>query len=98
MFVRSAAIVAAFLSVEAARAEPVCGPIQSALEVFRAQHGEVPYVSMRDGAGNRLIVLANPESRSWSLLVVPAGSEAIACLVATGTDIAPAQGRKGRES
>jgi hypothetical protein len=98
MFVRSAAILAALLSVGAAEAEPVCGPVQAALELFEAQHGEVPYVSMRDGAGNQLIVLANPQSRSWSLLVMPAGSEAIACLVATGTDIAPAQGRKGRES
>jgi hypothetical protein len=94
----SAAIVAAFLLVPAAAAEPVCGPVEAALEVFRVQHGELPYVEMRDAAGNRLVILANPETRSWSLLVRPAASEAIACLVASGRDIAPLQGRSGRSS
>lgn len=98
MFVRYAAISAAFLFVGSAAAEPVCGSVQVALDVFRSRHGEVPSLSMRDGAGNRLIVLANPESRSWSLLVVPAGSDAIACLLATGTDIAPMPRRTGKES
>lgn len=98
MLLRYAAILAAFLFSGAAAAEPVCGSVQAALEVFRSQHGEVPYVSMRDGAGNRLIVLANPASRSWSLLIVPAGSGEVACLLATGTDIVPIQRHPGKES
>ena len=93
-----AAIPAAFLSVAPATAQPVCGALEAALEVFRAQHGEVPYVTMRDASGSRLIVLANPETRSWSLLVLPAASDAVACLVATGRDIAPAVKDRGRSS
>jgi hypothetical protein len=93
-----AAISAAFLFVTPAAAEPACGPLEAALEVFRAQHGEVPYVTMRDAGGSRLIVLANPETRSWSLLVLPPTSDAIACLVATGRDIAPAVKDRGRSS
>ena len=96
MFVRCAAILAAFLFVGAAEAGPVCGPVRSALEVFQVQHGEVPYITMRDGAGTRLIVLANPDTRTWSLLVLSAGSEAVACLIATGTDIALIERRAGR--
>jgi hypothetical protein len=94
----SAAILAAFLFVRPAAADPVCGPLEAALEFFRLQHGEVPYVTMRDAAGHRLIVLANPETRTWSLLVLPRPSEAAACLVATGNDIAPLQGPTGRAS
>jgi len=93
-----AAIPAAFLFVAPAVAEPACGPLEVALEVFRAQHGEVPYVTMRDASGSRLIILANPETRSWSLLVLPATSDAMACLVATGRDIAPALKERGRMS
>jgi hypothetical protein len=93
-----AAIPAAFLFVAPAAAQPACGPLETALEVFRAQHGEVPYVTMRDAGGNRLIVLANPETRSWSLLVLPSTSDAVACLVATGQDIAPVSKEKGRSS
>lgn len=93
-----AAILAAFLLVRTASAEPVCGPLEMALEAFRLRHGELPYVTMRDAAGNRLIVLANPDTRSWSLLVVPPTSDAAACLVATGQDIAPMSQVPGRTS
>lgn len=93
-----AAILVAFLLVTPVLAQPACGPLETALEVFRAQHGEVPYVTMRDAGGNRLIVLANPETRSWSLLVLSPTSGAVACLVATGQDIAPVLREKGRSS
>jgi hypothetical protein len=93
-----AAVSAAFLFVAPAVAQTACGPLEAALEVFRARHGEVPSVTMRDAGGRRLILLANPETRSWSLLVLPAGSEAIACLVAKGNDLAPVQRPSGRTS
>lgn len=93
-----AAILAAFLLVRPVLAEPVCGPLEMALEAFRLRHGEVPYVTMRDAAGNRLIVLANPDTRSWSLLVVPPTADAAACLVATGQGIVPASRVPGRTS
>jgi hypothetical protein len=94
----SAAISAAILFVAPAAAEPACGALDAALELFRERHGEVPYVEMRNAGGHRLIILANPETRSWSLLVVPATAEAVACLVATGDGIAPARARAGRNS
>jgi hypothetical protein len=53
----SAAILAAFVFVQPAAADPVCGLLEAALEFFRLQHGEVPYVTMRDAAGHRLMVL-----------------------------------------
>jgi len=93
-----AAILAVIFFVVPAAAEPTCGSLEAALEVFRGRHGEVPYVEMRDAGGSRLIILANPETRSWSLLVMPATSDAVACLVATGEGIAPARPRPGRNS
>lgn len=93
-----AAILAAFLFVRPVAAETVCGPLDVAIEAFRVRHGEVPYATMRDHAGRRLVVLANPETRSWSMLVLSQAPETVACLVSAGHDIAPMERVPGRRS
>lgn len=93
-----AATLAAFLLAGPAAGEPACGPLDVALDVFRVQNGEVPLITMRDAAGRRLMILANPETGAWSMLVLATTPENIACLVATGRDIAPMQRPSERTS
>jgi hypothetical protein len=93
-----AATLAAFLFAGAAYGQPACGPAAAAIESFRLQHGEVPQIEMRDAGGHRLILLANPQTRSWSLFVLPASNETVACLVATGGDFGSAGREPGRTS
>jgi hypothetical protein len=94
----SAATLAAFLFAGAAHGQQACGPAVATIEGFRLQHGEVPQIEMRDASGHRLIIVANPRTRSWSLFVLPASNETVACLVATGGDFGGAGRAPGRTS
>lgn len=81
-----------------AGAQQACAPMTAVFERFRAEHGEVPAVAMQDRHGNRLIVLANPATRSWSMFVLPSTNDAFACLVAAGNEFAPGILPHGRQS
>ena len=98
MILLFAAILAAFLFLGAAQAQPACGRAEAVIEGFRLEHGEVPQVEMRDAGGHRLVLLANPQTGSWSLFILPSSNETMACLVATGRDFAAATRRPGRTS
>lgn len=93
-----AAILAAFLFLGPAHGQPACGRVEAVIEGFRLEHGEVPQVEMRDAGGHRLILLANPQTGSWSLFVLPPSNETVACLVATGGGFGAAARRPGRTS
>jgi hypothetical protein len=93
-----AAIVAAFSFFGPADAQTACGRAEAMIEGFRLEHGEVPQVEMRDSGGHRLILLANPQTGSWSLFVLPQANETVACLVAIGGEFGTAERRPGRSS
>src|SRR5690349_14547900 len=93
-----AAILAAFLFPGGALGQPACGRMETVIEGFRIEHGEVPQIEMRSGSGDRLIVLANPQTGSWSLFVLPSSNETVACLVSTGSEFTATRGQPGRSS
>jgi hypothetical protein len=93
-----AAILAAFSFPVPAQAQPACAPVDTIIESLLLQHGEVPQAEMRDAGGHRLILLANPQTGSWSLFVLPRSNETVACVVATGGEFGAAVRQPGRTS
>ncbi len=81
-----------------ADAQQACAPMRAVFERLRVEHGEIPAVAMLDQRGNRLVILANPATRSWSMFVLPSGGDAFACLVATGHEFGPGNLLQGRQS
>jgi hypothetical protein len=100
MFRRAAVCVFSLLALssEGVAAQQACAPMNVVLERFRAEHGEIPAVVMKDQRGNRLVILASPATRTWSLFVMPPTGDAVACLVAAGGEFGPAELPEGKNS
>ncbi len=82
-----AAVVAAGIFASAAQAQtpPPCLPVQQALEAFKTTHGELPLILGIANSGQTMMLLANPDTRGWTILrVTPEGQ---ACGWVAGTDL-----------
>lgn len=90
-------ILVALLPVSAG-AQQACAPTTAVLERFRTEHGEIPAIAMLDQRGNRLVVLVNPATRSWSMFALPSANDALACLIAAGHEFGPGNLPPGRQS
>ncbi len=75
--------------VTAAAAEmPPCAPRAELLAALADRYGERPLAAGPTNGGALLELLARPDGTSWSLIIDMPGGRA--CLLAAGTDWAPA--------
>lgn len=94
----SAALVAVFLCLTPAAHAAECAPGDEMLAALQEQHGEVPAHRGVLNNGNLMIVVANPESGSFTILVIPPEAGGVVCIVAAGyalASITPAPKPKG---
>lgn len=85
----AAAIALAALTAAPAHAQqsPLCGPTAKLVETLGADHGEVMAAGGIDASGHRLLVFANIETGTFTILLTPPGAP-FSCVVSSGEGFA----------
>lgn len=70
-----------------ANAQPMvpCGDRNAILESLRKGHDEYPFIVALDASGRLMEIIADPISRSWTMLVTSPGGRT--CLVGSGENL-----------
>lgn len=61
-----------------------CGPVKLALSALKERFGESPALTGLISEKQMLLILENPDTKSWTELLVTA--DGMACMLASGTD------------
>ena len=76
------------LYIEAQAQQPVCLPVETFVQGFRARFGEMPlWRGISDDGKEVIMVLVNPVTGTYTVAVV--NTEGLACIRANGTDFLP---------
>lgn len=81
-------ILAALIATPAA-AQQQCGPEAPVMQMLQESHGEIPFAEGVSQRGARIVVVVNPETRSYTILAV--SPQKIACMVDAGEAFEPAK-------
>ena len=72
-----------------------CGDLKRAYNFLKKDYGEIPFIEMTDAQGGRLILFANPNTNTWT--VIQTVGEDKMCALASGTNLRPADTKKLKE-
>lgn len=70
-------------------AQQQCGPEAPVMKMLQESHGEVPFAEGVSKRGARIVIVVNPDTRTYTVLAVT--PQKMACMVDAGEGFQPAK-------